>query len=714
MYHLSEVSNICRGFTVFKSVCHGCRVLALVFILALASCLGSGNGGSPGTGSGTGVIPCNTPKAPQAQSAYYLHSQFTNMPLPEGGGTDSTITTSTILGNPLAISENGARVSLLLNINTYPDLFRSLSVFAPDKTEPVFNYTTTVPFDSGLVDSSFMMHQAMSRDGRSLAVFLGDKLMYFECDQAEPKWEWDGREELYGAEGADARGDQRIHQGGPLSFSADGNFLLTIMRRIDETQLYKQNVLLFKRDENKPVVHITVDSRNQGIKAAVSSDGSRIAVITSLENPDDIERTQMEVLDEWTYRHSRVILFENGKLQWTKWLMHKCNKCDDDVIALVKPTFDIAISENGEIITAAGPGGQIVRYQATGGIELSHFEGTSPDGPDRNVPWKYKEFKVSDNGKRISSTVTKWDFVTRGMMYFDMDKGNGPIWQSHEIRETHVSYPGDDDPQPHTYPVLFEEGYLGFDYHIPFSWPSKYISPDLKYLEMSYDGNLMLARKYFFDGVTSGHEHDGHLYAFYHGAPIPFQVLTENAQPANDSDLILGALSGDGRWAAGLAYEIDNDIGEPGNILQPAYRLHLYEIPPGSVLEIPTDLTVRVNGDTGEVIGLFGDTDLAKIVRHVVKPGRAATLREELRLTTLLGQLLFDDCIPWHSNKTFDYSWPDGFKANVEVMDWQTPDCLSNQTQPTMMLLRQELFSGDVLSKQLYKDYFHIEIYTNE
>ncbi len=98
----------------------------------------------------------------------------------------------------------------------------------------------------------------------------------------------------------------------------------------------------------------------------------------------------------------------------------------------------------------------------------------------------------------------------------------------------------------------------------------------------------------------------------------PIQYLAEDNEPEYDSDLTAAFdLSNDGRYVAGLAYDFDGDNG--GEWGKPRLSLHVWEIPPGIIIDVKSMITVTCRGDSGgagEIIEEITGSDEAQMERQ--------------------------------------------------------------------------------------------------
>ncbi|MBW1689445.1 MAG: PQQ-binding-like beta-propeller repeat protein [Deltaproteobacteria bacterium] len=449
-------------------------------------------------------------------------------------------------------------------------------------------------------------------------------MLYFECDQPTPKWTWDSSTDSF-AYGS----DDHNWSMSSVAFSAEGDDILLVANDKDYYEP-RQHVLQFRRDNNVPIRRLEFTSRIP-ISAAISSDGSRIAVITRQENPDDLDGDGYSVDTSLDYVHSRVMPYENGTLNWSTWLRHECTDC---VITTYPWSVEVAISSNGSTVVASGPGGKVISYDASTGAENWSHTVTFEDWSGDTIPDIIQNLRVSDNGKKVVISSAKY-----GVMYFDADGSSGELqWRMKDKMLPYLDLLEDDNPEPNGFELLHEEDFVGLD-EDELSSLALDLWPDVS---MSNDGNVLLMT-----GAIDTNQYDqgyGHIYALYYGSPLSFQIISEN-ETNHDSDFIVNAISGNGAYMAAIAWDTDESKGNSEPV--PRASLHTFEIPPGLIADVTTSATLTITSNDvimDELDEFAGSGDIT-VGRHIVKPGHGATLVEDHTLVDQLGLMTLEQCI---------------------------------------------------------------------
>ena len=673
-------------------------LLALVVFLLLIGC---GNSKSNNKNSSNEALSWSSepPEPPSALNGQYRHIRY-DFTYPQNNmyGTFNDSGWMNYYGgieNKLAISENGSRVVYGLNMidssveYAINDQKSGIYVFSPENNTPLWSYMLT----GKQHDFPAISSVDITRDGRGIIAFnntgfLGE-LLYFECDNNEPKWVWKSSEDKAGY--GDNHDSWCVTD---MAFSADGDSILLVVNEIYTPSL-TQNILVFRRNSNVPVQRITLNSINY-IQSAISGDGNRIAVMTFCENPDDLAGDNFLSYDT-SYSHSRVMLYENGKLKWSKWIMHECKGCE----ITSKPLYaDVAISTDGKTVIAAGPGGKVVSLDGDSG-NIKWFHESTTTFLEDIIPSYLDHLQISDDAKKISIDSS------HGILYFDAEKADKLQWRTKDKMREVVDLSPNNNPSPNGFSVYMEEPkYTGF-YEIPiFSNP---------HLSMSKDGNVMV----ICDGadVNEYNQQNGHIYALYYGSPLPFQAFAED-ELNKDSDFIATAISGNGAYMAGIAWDEDESDGYSYKI--PRITLHMFEIPPGLIMDIQTNATLSISSNDSIIDSLDDFTGSGDITveRHLVKPGHGAALFEDHTLVDELGAATIKNCISlnpldWFSDdKDRNVTWSDGFHCDSSIEQWNTPSCITGvaQTISEMILMSELKSSTGVLLDQYYGSYLNVNI----
>jgi outer membrane protein assembly factor BamB len=636
---------------------------------------------------------CEPPAPPSPDGDVYHHMRW-DIPYPDDENPwEADMMFSSWL-RPM-MSENGSRVALAVNLNRTDlgpfeagSVHHGLYLFDANNPGPIWHQDLSPSGASFALNVIYSLD--MTRDGRGLVAVQGSRIMLFACDQPEPLWVYDASETGVGS------GIDDVH------FAPDGDYVVatTQVTMGDDMEMdgMVRHVLVFRRDLNVPIRDIVVRSVSP-VVADISGDGSRVAIMTENEHPDDLEGERHSVERE-IYDHARVMVYENGEHLWTEWVMHECTDCTEYGLDFLVGPSQVRISADGSTVVAAGPGGKLVRMNADSGSEIWTYEETWQiwdSSPDRS-PYYVVDINISDDGEQVSALSALAGETNRGVLYFDESSQGEPLWASEDQVRLYVDWSEDRAPSPHGFDQLYEYEYDGFG-ETPGIGPLR--PPDhLRNLEMSADGNVLSVCGYG-DTRYDNDEEYGHIFALYRGSPVPFASMAED-EPNGDSDFIQSRLSADGAWIAGFSY--DEDEHEDHD--RPRMSLHLYEIPPGIIMDVLTMVTLSLHGTTGEIVEWLSVSDEVHVDHHVVKPGRAAMLVEELRLTTMMEEMFFDLCIPWQTTQNREYDFPDGFHAEQTELEWSTPMCLFNAIGFMDMVLRDELFGAEgTMYDQEYDDY---------
>ncbi len=456
-----------------------------------------------------------------------------------------------------------------------------------------------------------------------------------------------------------------------------------------------------------------IDGTYLELYAAVSGDGSHVAVMTGFDNPEDpegsgwnewlMQQFQDSGVDAYAYSHSRIMLYERGELMWTDWLRNDCDAdCYNFFELPFRPILSVHISEDGSRITGAGPAGRIVQYSSEDGSILwqtiVHVPNDIASG-ETYMTAGLDKVQVSSDGRFIVALVVS-GIIGYDFQRFDTNGEDTPVWSLRDQRSSYVDYSPNIDPSPNSIKFKTAPGFEGFR------------QEKITGVRMTQDGNMIAISDSNWGGSP------GHIFMLYSGSPLPFQVLTTGALDGMTYLNSRFAMSSDGAWIAALSVNADDD-----NILRPKMAVHIFEVPPGLILDIKTDVTVAFRGDlTGTLIEAVADVDKADMSYHFVKPGRAAaSMVLKLHLVNSIDEMLPGDaaiCVPWDTTeKEVPYLIrKNGFYAQHVSMEWETPQCLWNYLNTmSEMVMRGELIGPDeIMYDQDYDIYFHAEIIMSE
>jgi|GEM_PF-6143141 len=669
--------------------------IILVLLTAVMSCLESGHKDKTSTPvPDAGSDEFDDAVAPGAPESGYRFAQY-NFTGPEGYKPFNLASDGSV--KQVYINARGGRAICLLNyinsdtsVDTSSDAkyISRIHVFSPEQNDPLTtielkpaDYPVPEEYQTVFGSSqSYIRHIDLNRNGTGIVALYKGKILYFPADSTKPAWSYDLYDILSyrSVVNSDSAEDS-------IAFSRDSNHIIAsfsiLKQDSDEPWIYTNVIktLVFEKkgetfDLMNDIETETADPVLSVLSASADAKSLAIATIDDREKSDDDST------------HSHLYHYVDGKLKWDKWLR---NEFDATYWAwgTYLGTPMLSLTSDGSTLFAGGPGGKILKIDTGSGVTAWTYDamymGVIAVNPQPILP-AITMMNVSDDGKRL---VYHGEYV----VFFDDTTTDTPEpkWRSggtlyQDYSKKPVFY-NETLPSPNGFAQTYEDDFVG-----AYTSSVTYIDR----VNMSSDGTIILLNETF--DKEGSYSYNGHVYALYNGSPRPFQIFSENGQVRGDSDMVESALSADGAYFAGIAIDPDEKDGHSAD--DPRITFYMYEIPPGVIFEMDKLITLSIkNNLAGEVLEKTTDMEEATGRLHIVKPGRAQYLANEVtHWDTLSDMLDVNLCNPFTSVvDTDEYDWSDkeGTYAVSEPISWKTPECLSTYfTQTNIMVMKVKLY----------------------
>lgn len=528
----------------------------------------------------------------------------------EGATTHHTYVTPAHFVAVLTVrDERGAASSVSLTVNVALTAGEGLAACTPavSSTDPASGVyrAWSYQFESvpGLTGAAGDGRVAISESGERIALIAGWHAYLFGRDGSEPIWTYSTLDK-----GAD------LMSCGAMSRSGASLVVGSCSR-----------IRFFECDSGTPKWVFSVDPDEEClVDTAISHDGSYVVAAEQLHNrvylfrrdsnvpiqvfdvpvERGVQLKNVEISGDGTRivagtiighaSGAEMFVFDRNQLLWTHATDYQEQRSEADM--------PIAVSDDGSRIASVG-GDRRLYFFAGSSTPLWSVECPIVESAFTGDRYSFYHLNMSDAGTQL------------------LVAGPGQCWYYNDTSRSSPTWIFDGQYRPPD-PALFsgapcdESNASPCQYHIADGMlPTTAISADGAFIAVDTSG--------------VGEEPAGIL-CLYRGLNKPFRMYDAGWGPRGSV-----VLSADGAWLA--------TSGLDG-------QLRLWEIAPAEVIEIGVPVTVTVSGAPGanEVI----DLDDIHFTRHLVKPGRAASLHEKWTLWAMVGGVMMPPGLDWLSGGT--------------------------------------------------------------